>query len=163
MYPTGRYFSSSMNPNIGAALSISDSANRDPVSSSILKASGNQQYRGKSPLPNAGSLPTHSYYTRSKSVCLHCPSIFDASPTCVLLVIFQVLEGAANARRMVRFGRLPPLNAISFSLTPVFWPSCVLFQTRELLLSHRFFLLFCSRENLCLNNDGVSFSLCFVL
>ena len=135
MYPAGRYISSTTHPNIGTALSISDSANRDPVSSAILKASGNQQYRGKSPLPNAGSLPTHSYYTRSKSVCLHCPSIVDALPSCVLLVIFQVLKGAANERHMVRFGGLPPLDAISFSFTAVFLPSCVLFQTRELLLS----------------------------
>jgi hypothetical protein len=54
--------------NIGTTLSISDSDNRDPISSAILKATSNQQYRGKSPMTNTAPLPTHSYYTRSKSV-----------------------------------------------------------------------------------------------
>jgi hypothetical protein len=53
--------------NIGTTLTISDSDNRDPISSAILKSSVN---RGKSPIAtNTNSLPTHSYYTRSKSVC----------------------------------------------------------------------------------------------
>ncbi len=46
-------------------LTISDSNNRDHVSSVMLKTS----YRGKSPMTtNTTSYPTHSYYTRSKSV-----------------------------------------------------------------------------------------------
>ncbi|CAM4742975.1 unnamed protein product [Rotaria magnacalcarata] len=71
MYPSGRYISTitnNNNNNLGTALTISDSDNRDPVSSAILKVSSNQPYRGKSQLTNTTSLPTHSYYTRSKSV-----------------------------------------------------------------------------------------------
>ncbi|CAF5083341.1 unnamed protein product, partial [Rotaria magnacalcarata] len=70
MYPSGRYISTitnNNNNNLGTALTISDSDNRDPVSSAILKVSSNQPYRGKSQLTNTTSLPTHSYYTRSKS------------------------------------------------------------------------------------------------
>ncbi|CAF3535067.1 unnamed protein product [Adineta steineri] len=67
MYSSGRYMSSALNDNIGTTLTISDSDNRDPVSSAILKTSSNQQYRGKSPITNTTPLPTHSYYTRSKS------------------------------------------------------------------------------------------------
>jgi hypothetical protein len=59
---------STTNNNIGTTLTISDSDNRDPISSAILKSSSNQQYRGKSPMTNTSPLPTHSYYTRSKSV-----------------------------------------------------------------------------------------------
>lgn len=61
IYPTGRYASSTLMP--------SDSDNRDPVASAVLKASINQQYRGKSPvnLSNSTASPSHSYYTRSKS------------------------------------------------------------------------------------------------
>lgn len=70
MYSTGRYTGSTLNDNLGTTLTISDSDNRDPVSSAILKSSSNQQYRGKSPMANTTTpLPTHSYYTRSKSVC----------------------------------------------------------------------------------------------
>jgi hypothetical protein len=65
MYPSGRYISSTTN-NIGATLAVSDSDNRDIISSAILKAS-NQQHRGKSQMTNTNPLPTHSYYTRSKS------------------------------------------------------------------------------------------------
>jgi hypothetical protein len=68
MYPSGRYISSTTNNNIGTTLTISDSDNRDPISSAILKATANQQYRGKSPMTNSAPLSTHSYYTRSKSV-----------------------------------------------------------------------------------------------
>jgi hypothetical protein len=61
IYPTGRYMGSHMN----TTLTISDSDNRDPISSAILKAT----HRGKSPMgTNTNSFPTHSYYTRSKSV-----------------------------------------------------------------------------------------------
>lgn len=60
--------STANNNNYGTALTISDSDNRDPISSAILKATSNQQYRGKSPMTNTAPLPTHSYYTRSKSV-----------------------------------------------------------------------------------------------
>ncbi|CAF0923864.1 unnamed protein product [Adineta ricciae] len=67
MYSSGRYMTSALNDNMGTTLTISDSANRDPVSSAILKTSSNQQYRGKSPIANTTSSPTHSYYTRSKS------------------------------------------------------------------------------------------------
>ncbi|CAF4581759.1 unnamed protein product [Rotaria socialis] len=70
MYPSGRYISTitnNNNNNLGTTLTISDSDNRDPVSSAILKVSSNQPYRGKSQLTNTTSLPTHSYYTRSKS------------------------------------------------------------------------------------------------
>ncbi|CAF1320383.1 unnamed protein product [Adineta ricciae] len=67
-YSSGRYMTSALNDNMGTTLTISDSANRDPVSSAILKTSSNQQYRGKSPIANTTSSPTHSYYTRSKSV-----------------------------------------------------------------------------------------------
>jgi len=70
MYSSGRYMSSTLNDNLGTTLTISDSDNRDPVSSAILKTSSNQQYRGKSPMTNTTPLPTHSYYTRSKSVFL---------------------------------------------------------------------------------------------
>jgi hypothetical protein len=68
MYPSGRYTSITSNNNMGTTLTISDSDNRDPISSAILKASSNQQHRGKSPITNTAPLPTHSYYTRSKSV-----------------------------------------------------------------------------------------------
>ncbi|UJR28276.1 hypothetical protein I4U23_009526 [Adineta vaga] len=67
MYSSGRYMTSTLNDNMGTTLTISDSDNRDPVSSAILKTSSNQQYRGKSPVTNNTPLPTHSYYTRSKS------------------------------------------------------------------------------------------------
>jgi hypothetical protein len=69
MYPSGRYMSSTTNNNFGTTLTISDSDNRDPIASAILKAASNQPYRGKSPMANTTTpLPTHSYYTRSKSV-----------------------------------------------------------------------------------------------
>ncbi|CAF3360316.1 unnamed protein product [Rotaria sp. Silwood1] len=72
MYPSGRYISSitnnNNNNNIGTTLTVSDSDNRDPISSAILKVSSSQQHRGKSQMTNNISLPTHSYYTRSKSV-----------------------------------------------------------------------------------------------
>ncbi len=68
MYPSGRYMGSTINNNFGTTLTISDSDNRDPIASAILKAASNQQYRGKSPMTNPPPLPTHSYYTRSKSV-----------------------------------------------------------------------------------------------
>jgi hypothetical protein len=69
MYPSGRYMSSTANNNnYGTALTISDSDNRDPITSAILKAASNQPYRGKSPMASTAPLPTHSYYTRSKSV-----------------------------------------------------------------------------------------------
>lgn len=69
MYPSGRYMNSITNNNhFGTTLSISDSDNRDPISSAILKVSANQPYRGKSQLNNTAPLSTHSYYTRSKSV-----------------------------------------------------------------------------------------------
>ena len=158
MYPGGRYISSTTHPNIGSALSISDSANRDPVSSAILKASGNQQYRGKSPLPTAGSLPTHSYYTRSKSVCLHCSSIVDSLPSCVLLVIFQVLKGAANETHTwyalvdSRLSMQSRSHALLFSRQAVFFFS----NTRIASLSRSpIFPRICSREILCFNNAGV--------
>ena len=62
--PTTRYMNSTMN-NTNTTLTKSDSNNRDPISSTILR---NFQ-RGKSPMTTANtSLPTHSYYTRSKSV-----------------------------------------------------------------------------------------------
>ncbi|CAF0738569.1 unnamed protein product [Rotaria sordida] len=67
MYPSGRYISSITNNNIGTTLTISDSDNRDPISSAILKVSSSQQNRGKSQMTNNTPLPTHSYYTRSKS------------------------------------------------------------------------------------------------
>ena len=165
MYPGGRYISSTTHPNIGSALSISDSANRDPVSSAILKASGNQQYRGKSPLPTAGSLPTHSYYTRSKSVCLHCSSIVDSLPSCVLLVIFQVLKGAANETHTwyalvdSRLSMQSRSHALLFSRQAVFF-----FQTRELLLSlaHRFFLVFVVARSFALIMLEFPFLFCFI-
>ena len=74
MYSSGRYSNSSTNNNtnhnhsFGPALTLSDSDNRDPIASAILKASSNQSFRGKSPVANPMPLPTHSYYTRSKSV-----------------------------------------------------------------------------------------------
>ncbi|CAF2569255.1 unnamed protein product [Rotaria sp. Silwood2] len=71
MYPSGRYISSitnNNNNNVGTTLTISDSDNRDPISSAILKVSSSQQHRGKSQMTNNTPLPTHSYYTRSKSV-----------------------------------------------------------------------------------------------
>jgi hypothetical protein len=71
MYSSGRYLNTSTNNNsnnYGPTLTLSDSDNRDPIASAILKASSNQSYRGKSPMTNSMSLPTHSYYTRSKSV-----------------------------------------------------------------------------------------------
>lgn len=70
MYSSGRYMNSTTNNhnNIGTTLTISDSDNRDPISSAMLKASTSQQHRGKSQLTNTNPLPTHSYYTRSKSV-----------------------------------------------------------------------------------------------
>lgn len=70
IYPSSRYTGSITNNNLGTTLTISDSDNRDPISSAILKATSNQSYRGKSPVTNATPLPTHSYYTRSKSVIL---------------------------------------------------------------------------------------------
>ncbi len=64
MYSTSRYLSTTMN-NVNPTLTISDSDNRDPVSSVMIKTS----QRGKSPMAtNPTSYPTHSYYTRSKSV-----------------------------------------------------------------------------------------------
>jgi hypothetical protein len=68
MYPSGRYMSSTTTNNFGTTLSLSDSDNRDPITSAMLKAASNQPYRGKSPMANTAPLPTHSYYTRSKSV-----------------------------------------------------------------------------------------------
>jgi len=69
MYSSGRYMNSTANNNnYGTALTISDSDNRDPITSAILKAASNQPYRGKSPMASTAPLPTHSYYTRSKSV-----------------------------------------------------------------------------------------------
>ena len=75
IYSTGRYINPSSTTtaapgaHLHPTLTLSDSDNRDPVSSAILKASINQQQRGKSPVTTvASSLPTHSYYTRSKSV-----------------------------------------------------------------------------------------------
>ena len=67
MYSSGQYIN---NNNLGTTLTLSDSDNRDPISSSMLKSSSHhhQQYRGKSPVTNPTPLPTHSYYTRSKSV-----------------------------------------------------------------------------------------------
>jgi len=63
IYPTNRYLSTTTN-NVNTTLTISDSDNRDPVSSIMLKSS----QRGKSPMTtNTTSFPTHSYYTRSKS------------------------------------------------------------------------------------------------
>lgn len=64
MYSSGQYMN---NNNLGATLTLSDSDNRDSVSSNMLKNSSYQQYRGKSPVSNPTSLPAHSYYTRSKS------------------------------------------------------------------------------------------------
>ncbi|CAF0902382.1 unnamed protein product, partial [Didymodactylos carnosus] len=59
IYPLNRYGSAGT-----TALGTSDSDNRDPITAAILKASSQlAQTRGKS-FP----LPTHSYYTRSKSV-----------------------------------------------------------------------------------------------
>ena len=64
MYSTGRYMSATTT-NVNPTLTISDSDNRDPVSSVMIKTS----QRGKSPMStNPTSFPTHSYYTRSKSV-----------------------------------------------------------------------------------------------
>jgi hypothetical protein len=64
MYSTSRYLGGTAN-NVNPTLTISDSDNRDPVSSVMIKTSP----RGKSPMTtNTTSFPTHSYYTRSKSV-----------------------------------------------------------------------------------------------
>lgn len=72
IYSTGRYInpsSTTITSHVNPTLTLSDSDNRDPVSSAVLRASINQQQRGKSPVTTvASSLPTHSYYTRSKSV-----------------------------------------------------------------------------------------------
>jgi hypothetical protein len=63
IYPTNRYLNTTTH-HVNAMLTISDSDNRDPVSSVMLKTS----QRGKSPMAtNPNSFPTHSYYTRSKS------------------------------------------------------------------------------------------------
>ena len=72
MYSSGNYINSTTNNNTyGTTLTISDSDNRDPITSAILKASSHQHYRGKSPVTNSSPLPTHSYYTRSKSVMVY--------------------------------------------------------------------------------------------
>ncbi|CAF4539031.1 unnamed protein product [Rotaria sp. Silwood1] len=65
IYPTGRYMHTTTS-NTNSTLTISDTDNRDPISSTILKSSP----RGKSPITTTTThtLPTHSYYTRSKSV-----------------------------------------------------------------------------------------------
>ncbi|CAF0887483.1 unnamed protein product [Rotaria sp. Silwood1] len=64
IYPTGRYMHTTTS-NTNSTLTISDTDNRDPISSTILKSSP----RGKSPITTTTThtLPTHSYYTRSKS------------------------------------------------------------------------------------------------
>ncbi|CAF0908973.1 unnamed protein product [Rotaria sordida] len=63
IYSTGRYMHGTTN-NTNTTLTISDTDNRDPISSTILKSS----QRGKSPITTTTNrLPTHSYYTRSKS------------------------------------------------------------------------------------------------
>jgi len=72
MFSTGRYVSPQTHQHpLGTSITLSNSNNRDPISSAILKASTHQQHqhhnRGKSPMTNATPLPTHSYYTRSKS------------------------------------------------------------------------------------------------
>lgn len=60
IYSQNHYITS----NANSTLTVSDSDNRHPISSVVLKAS----QRGKSPLTtNSNSFPTHSYYTRSKS------------------------------------------------------------------------------------------------
>ncbi|CAF1261379.1 unnamed protein product [Rotaria sordida] len=63
IYSTGRYMHGTTN-NTNTTLTISDTDNRDPISSTILKSS----QRGKSPITTTTNrFPTHSYYTRSKS------------------------------------------------------------------------------------------------
>ncbi|CAF3835844.1 unnamed protein product [Rotaria magnacalcarata] len=62
--PTGRYMHATTS-NTNTTLTISDTDNRDPISSTIYKST----QRGKSPATTMSSttLPTHTYYTRSKS------------------------------------------------------------------------------------------------
>lgn len=62
-----------MNPttatnNANTTLTISDTDNRESLSSSLYRSA----QRGKSPVTTTttNTLPTHSYYTRSKSVYL---------------------------------------------------------------------------------------------
>ncbi|UJR21206.1 hypothetical protein I4U23_024303 [Adineta vaga] len=63
IYPTGRYLTTTAN-NTGTTLTISDSDNREQVAGVLFKA----VHRGKSTMGNnLTALPTHSYYTRSKS------------------------------------------------------------------------------------------------
>lgn len=93
MYSSGRYLNSSMNNNpnnYGPTLTISDSDNRDPIASAMLKASSNQSYRGKSPMANPMPLPTHSYYTRSKSVFDRIWFVLQRNFSS--LVLFQILK-----------------------------------------------------------------------
>ncbi|CAF3967910.1 unnamed protein product [Rotaria sp. Silwood2] len=63
IYSTGRYMHTTTR-NTNTTLTISDTDNRDSISSTMLKSS----QRGKSPMTTTtNTLPTHSYYTRSKS------------------------------------------------------------------------------------------------
>ena len=136
MFSNGRYISPTTNHPLGPTLSMSHSDNRDPISSAILKASAHhqqhqqqhqhQQHRGKSPMTNAAPLSTHSYYTRSKSVCGCCLPFHHILFMFALnlLVIFQILKCTVKKRKLrEKLCRL--FNAISHSL--IFYvPNCFL-------------------------------------
>ena len=66
VYPSSGRYMHATTSNTNATLTVSDTDNRDPISSTIYKST----QRGKSPATTMSSttLPTHSYYTRSKSV-----------------------------------------------------------------------------------------------
>jgi hypothetical protein len=96
-------------------------------------------------MASTAPLPTHSYYTRSKSVW-NSISYFFLWIILFILVLFQILKWTKEERKMKRFC-CPPLQSLSLSLIHSFLCQIVcflsfLFQWELLFSSIRFVFLF---------------------